>query len=91
MQTSITKLEQAADQLHLTLHSTTTNGSSFDAIKREIQTLKELFLGRSQFPSIPPKIPSWQLEAAEVYLRKIYSLILSIFFIETESSFITNN
>jgi hypothetical protein len=83
MQTSITKLEQAADQLHLTLHSTATNGSSFDEIKREIQTLKGLFLGRSQFPSLPqmpPKIPSWQLESAEVYLRKIYSLFLSIVF-----------
>jgi hypothetical protein len=70
MQTSISKLEQAADQLHLTMHSTTNNTSSFEEIKREIQVLKGLFLGRSQFPSIPqtpPKIPSWQLEKAEVH------------------------
>lgn len=69
MQTSVTKLEQAADQLHLTTHSTTTTGSAFEEIKREIQQLKGLFLNRSQFPSIPqipPKIPSWQLETAEV-------------------------
>jgi hypothetical protein len=72
MQTSINKLEQAADQLHLTMHSTTTNGSSFEDIKREIQVLKGLFLGRSQFPSIPqisPTIPSWQLEKAEVFCK----------------------
>ncbi len=70
MQTSIGKLEQAADQLHLSMHSTTTNGSPFDEIKREIQTLKGLLLGRSQFPSVPlpsPRIPSWQLESAEVF------------------------
>jgi hypothetical protein len=68
MQTSVTKLEQAADQLHLSMHSTTTNGA-LEEVKREIQLLKGLFLGRSQFPSIPqipPKIPSWQLETAEV-------------------------
>jgi len=70
MQTSIGKLEQAADQLHLSMHSTTTDGSSLDEIKREIQTLKALLLGRSQFPSVPyspPRIPSWQLDSAEVY------------------------
>ncbi len=73
MQTSVNKLEQAADQLHLTMHSTTTTNASFEEIKREIQVLKGLFLGRSQFPSIPqvpPKIPSWQLEAAEVQRNK---------------------
>jgi hypothetical protein len=72
MQTSVSKLEQAADQLHLTMHSITTNGSSLEEIKREIQVLKGLFLSRSQFPpipQIPPKIPSWQLETAEVYLK----------------------
>lgn len=72
MQTSVTKLEQAADQLHLTMHSTTTNGS-LEEIKREVQVLKGLFLSRSQFPSIPqipPKIPSWQLETAEVNSTK---------------------
>jgi hypothetical protein len=73
MQTSVTKLEQAADQLHLTMHSTTANGSSLEEIKREIQLLKGLFLSRSQFPSIPqvpPRIPSWQLETAEVEFHK---------------------
>lgn len=76
MQTSITKLEQTADQLHLTLNSTTTNRTSLDDIKREIQVLKELSLGRSQFPSIPqipPRIPSWQLEIAEVLSSHILS------------------
>ncbi|CAF2399330.1 unnamed protein product [Rotaria sp. Silwood2] len=72
MQTSINKLEQAADQINSASNSSTTNGSSssspLEEIKREIQTLKGLYLSRSQFPSIPqvpPKIPSWQLDAAE--------------------------
>jgi hypothetical protein len=70
MQTTIDKLQQTADQLHLSMHSITTNGSSVDEIKREIQTLKGLLLSRSQFPSVPyssPRIPSWQIESAEVY------------------------
>lgn len=96
MQTSITKLEQAADQLHLTTHSTATNGS-LEEIKREIQTLKGLFLGRSQFPSIPqipplpPKIPSWQLEAAEVkYFFTRKERDSQFFFLEIKITFITN-
>ncbi len=67
MQTSITKLEQTADQLHLTLNSTT-NSSSFSELKREIQVIKGLCLSRSQFPSAPPRppsIPAWQLQSAE--------------------------
>jgi hypothetical protein len=74
MQTSVVKLEQAADQLHLTVHSSTTSGSSLEEVKREIQVLKGLFLSRSQFPSTPqllPKVPSWQLEAAEVCFNRM--------------------
>lgn len=77
MQTSITKLEQTADQLHLTLNSTTTSRTALDEIKREIQVLKELSLGRSQFPSIPqfpPRIPLWQSELAEVFPSLSFSL-----------------
>ncbi|CAF0959512.1 unnamed protein product [Adineta steineri] len=70
MQTSVKRLEQTTEQLHLTLHSSPTNGSSssLEEIKREIQQLKNLSLSRSQFPSIPkipPTIPAWQLEEAE--------------------------
>lgn len=65
MQTSIAKLEQTADQLHLTLNSTTTNPSSIEELKREIQMIKGLCLSRSQFPSRPPSIPAWQLQTAE--------------------------
>ncbi|CAF2130372.1 unnamed protein product [Rotaria magnacalcarata] len=65
MQTSITNLEQVVNQSN----SATNRAASFDEIKREIQTLKALCLGRSQFPPIPqittPSIPSWQLEAAQ--------------------------
>ncbi|UJR36524.1 hypothetical protein I4U23_029245 [Adineta vaga] len=66
--TSVKKLEQATDQLHLTIHTTSMNRSSsgsLDEIKREIQSLKGLHLSRSQFPTIPkvpPTLPSWQLE-----------------------------
>lgn len=60
MQTSIAKLEQTADQLHLTRNST-----SIDELKREIQVIKGLCLGRSQFPARPPSIPAWQLQSAE--------------------------
>ncbi|CAF0941156.1 unnamed protein product [Adineta ricciae] len=69
MHASIKKLEQATDQLHLTIHTSSMNGSSsssLEEIKREIQSLKGLSLGRSQFPAIPqlpPTLPSWQLEA----------------------------
>ncbi|CAF0777230.1 unnamed protein product [Rotaria sordida] len=69
MQTSINKLEQTADQFYSATNSSTIYGlSPLEEIKREIQTLKSLYLSRSQFPPIPqvpPKIPSWQLDAAE--------------------------
>ena len=80
MQTSVNKLEQAADQLHLSMHSKTTGVSTLEEIKREIQSLKGLSLGRSQFPAIPqipPKIPAWQLESAEVYFK--ISIYFSLF------------
>lgn len=80
MQASITKLEQTSDQLHLSAYSSTTNKTALEEIKREVESLKGLYLSRSQFPSIPqvtPKIPLWQLEAAEVHIYKsqgIYSI-----------------
>lgn len=80
MQTSIGKLEQTADQLHLTMTSSTTNRTALDEIKRDIQVLKELSLGRTQFPSIPqiaPRIPSWQLEIAQVHSLNIFSIRFS--------------
>lgn len=83
MQASITKLEQTADQLHLTMTTTTTNRTALDEIKRDIQVLKELSLGRTQFPSIPqvpPRIPSWQLEIAQVlHSSIIFSITFSSF------------
>ena len=55
------------------MHSSSTHQSSLlEEIKQEIQILKGLNLGRSQFPSIPtgsPKIPAWQLNAAKVQLK----------------------
>ncbi|CAF4581095.1 unnamed protein product [Rotaria sp. Silwood1] len=72
MQASVIKLEQAANEFHSATNLSTSNGLPFSSpleeIKREIQTLKGLYLSRSQFPSIPqvtPKIPSWQLDTAE--------------------------
>ena len=82
MQTSIAKLEQTADQLHLTMTATTTNRTALDEIKRDIQVLKELSLGRTQFPSIPqvaPRIPSWQLEIAQVRSSNIVPILFSSF------------
>lgn len=78
MQATVTKLEQTANQFNSTTNSSTINSSSssLDEIKREIQTLKALQLGRSQFPPIPqvtPSIPSWQLEAAQVDIKNLPS------------------
>lgn len=72
IQSSVRKLEQAADQLHLASLNRSSSASMLEEIKGEIQSLKGLCLNRSQFPSIPSipaRIPSWQLEAAEVMLR----------------------
>jgi hypothetical protein len=65
MQTSIIKLEQTADQLNLTMQTTSNpnRSSSIEEIKREIQELKGLFLSRRQFP----KVPSWQSNISKVY------------------------
>jgi hypothetical protein len=51
MQTSISKLEQTADQLNTTIQTPNPNRSLFEELKQEIQGLKELFSGRSQVPS----------------------------------------
>ncbi|UJR09580.1 hypothetical protein I4U23_013815 [Adineta vaga] len=55
MQTSIVKLEQTTDQLNIKIRTSNMNPSSsaIDEIKQEVQSLKESFLNRSQFPSIP--------------------------------------
>ena len=95
MQTSITKLEQAADQLHLSSLNRSSSVSAIEEIKSEIQSLKGLFLSRSQFPSIPqitPRIPQWQLEAAEVnHFSDHLELICSFVFSESQKSFISTN
>jgi DNA anti-recombination protein RmuC len=65
MQTTVAKLDQTVDQLNSSMQTAATNRSStssIEEIKREVQLLKGLYLGRSQFP----QVPSRQLITTEV-------------------------
>ena len=53
-------------------------------MRSEVQTIKNLLLNRSQFPSIPttsPILPSWQLESKNVIISnfEIVDLISILF------------
>ncbi|CAF0903186.1 unnamed protein product [Adineta steineri] len=55
MQTSVTKLEQTTDLLNLNIKTSNTNQSSslsIEEIKQQVQELKQLSLGRLQFPQV---------------------------------------
>lgn len=71
MKESITKVEEGVNKLVCNHLPDPSIPHLVQELKQDLASLKGLLLSRKQFPSAPPSIPTWQLEAPHQSREKV--------------------